>query len=158
MIETTLSMNLMDALDNIQDAAVLWEQWCDEDAKLDRADADGYLRDLVDRVRGGQFCMVIARDGDTPVGMAQIQVRYDSSVSETAAFMDQMYVAMDYRGEGVAHQLACAMKVCTELMGATSALLPCDEKLCGFYEQYGWERYQVLMKRGDEPMTHERLT
>ena len=156
MIETTLSMNLMDALDNIQDAAVLWKQWCVEEDKLANADEDAYLRDLVDCVRTGKFCLAIARDGDTPVGMAQIRVSYDPGASAVTAFMDQLYVAMDYRGEGVAHQMACAMKVCTELMGATSALLPCDEKLCGFYEQYGWERYQVLMKRGDEPMTHER--
>jgi len=65
MIETTVSMNLMDALDNIRDAAVLWKQWCVEEDKLDHSDEDAYLRDLVDCVRTGKFCMVVAggRDG-----------------------------------------------------------------------------------------------
>ena len=37
-------MNLTDALDNIQDATVLWEQWCVEEDKLDHSDVDAYLR------------------------------------------------------------------------------------------------------------------
>jgi len=153
MIETTVSMNLMDALDNIRDAAVLWEQWAIEDGR-DSVDSEAYVRDMVECVRGGQFCAVVARDGDTPVGMVQVLVFYDPATSTRAAHADKMFVAMDYRGEGVAHQLMHGCDVAARLMGATSATLPCDESMVGFYEKYGWTRYQVMMKHGDEQLVY----
>ncbi len=147
MIQVWLSKAVEDQAAMLPEAAHLWYQWARERG-YDNPDVEAYVGSLMDRVRGGQYLIILAfKDGRT-VGMVEVQVDYEPANRRVFSFIDKLYVVPEARGSGrVAWQLACGAELAAKLMGAEEHRLAVkDTGPRRFYERRGFEAEQTMMR------------
>ena len=79
-VEITLSMDPLDQIENIRGAVHLWREWAEEDHRVG-VDYDAFTMELIDAVRAGALCIVVAY-GSTGRrgGVLMVQFGYDSGL------------------------------------------------------------------------------
>ena len=95
--------------------------------------AAGIPRDVVERAIAGSYC-VGAFDGDAQIGFARVV-----SDGATFAYLADVYVLEDHRGQGIARAMVAALQALPDLQGLRRWILGTRDAH-GVYEALGWER------------------
>jgi len=95
--------------------------------------AAGIPRDVVERAIAGSYC-VGAFDGDAQIGFARVV-----SDGATFAYLADVYVLEDHRGQGIARAMVAMLQALPDLQGLRRWILGTRDAH-GVYEALGWER------------------
>jgi GNAT superfamily N-acetyltransferase len=95
--------------------------------------AAGIPREVVERAIAGSYC-VGAFDVDAQIGFARVV-----SDGATFAYLADVYVLEDHRGQGIARAMVAALQALPDLQGLRRWILGTRDAH-GVYEALGWER------------------
>lgn len=116
----------------------------------DEQAAAGFLRD---RLHAGESVVLLAETADGPVGFLQLYPGFESLELAPAWVLNDLYVAPDARGTGVATALMERAEELARAAGAASLSLETAHDNHGaqrLYEQRGWQvedTYRHYVKR-----------
>lgn len=94
---------------------------------------------------------LVARDaGGNVIGMVTAQLVISTAEGALSAWIEDMVVAAEYRGQGIGAELLRAALRWAGGQGATRAQLLCDldnTAAMGFYDRQGWSGTRLIARR-----------
>jgi len=93
---------------------------------------------------------VARHDDGLIIGMVSAQLVFSTAEGAPSAWVEDMVIAEDWRGEGVGRALLDALMQWAESKGATRAQLLVDldnEPALGYYQHLGWQTTRLAARR-----------
>ncbi len=87
----------------------------------------------------------VARDGETPVGLGSMTVGFSTYRASPIALLDDVYVAPDHRGQGVARLLCDSLRAAARERGCASVLGGCSAADVAIWAHFGFRPIGTLM-------------
>lgn len=113
------------------------------DFHFDAAKTARALQQLIDDNRA---CVLVAREGDHVIGMCTAQLVISTAEGAYSAWVEDVVVDKEYRGNGIGKQLLDAIEVWAKGQGATRLQLLADmenQPALEFYRHNGWQQLQL---------------
>lgn len=111
---------------NFEDAAMVTELslklWSDHEY-------NEMLREFQEYLRSPECALYLALDGETPIGFAQCQLRHDyveGTETSPVGYLEGIFVAEDYRRQGVAGKLLAACEDWARETGCSEFASDCE--------------------------------
>lgn len=144
-----MSVDVVAGLDEQQVCAAfeLHREWAREEGyDLDPEGWELLMRDLL---MNGRYNLVVAWDGPSPVGVAEIHVIYDCQRGENFAHGQRGYVLPKYRGGGVFKAVVEAMIQVGDFLGIKRQRIggQIESKATDLYLKYGFQPVEVVVER-----------
>jgi hypothetical protein len=146
-VEITLSMSILDQAERVPDAAWLYRRWAQEEGRS--PDLEGYAAELMQKIVARRYCLIVAYDGEQPIGMAGSHIEYDPARAALTCFGEKLYILPEYRHAGVFQMIHAAGEVLALVSGSSEQVISCRQgsTLQRHYESWGFQATDVVMRR-----------
>ena len=147
-IQVHVLATLLEYVAALPQMVALWKQWADEEGR-EKADADAWACDVVNRLLTGTYRIITAWDDARLIGFVHAIVQYWPALGVKAGFGEKAYVHPDYRGRGVFAMMIDEAERIGDEEGVEERFL--SGRIDGFtveaYKRRGYEPVDILMRK-----------